>query len=127
MTRGILVTIVDRRFANQMVGSRMVNHRLCLISVIALVSGGILLAQKPADTHYHEAKVPAYTLPSLLPKGTATTTDTERAKLWKTTRRAKVQALFEKHVNGRTTHAPVTFLAKLVESSEEALGCIDTR
>ena len=105
----------------------MTNHRLCLISLVALVTSGFLGAQEPADTNYDESKVPPYTLPSLLPAGTNATTNAERAKLWTTTRRAEVQGLLETHVYGRTPDTPTTLLAKLVESSEDALGGTATR
>ncbi|MDF1787073.1 MAG: acetylxylan esterase, partial [Verrucomicrobiales bacterium] len=110
-----------------MVDSQMVYHRRYLISLVALVCTGFLQAQEPADTNYDESKVPTYTLPPLLPKETAASTNAERAKLWTSARRAEIQSLLEKHVYGQTPDDSVTVDGKLVESSDEALGGSATR
>ena len=110
-----------------MVDSQMVYHRRYLISLVALVCSGFLQAQEPADTNYDESKVPTYTLPPLLPKETAASTNAERAKLWTSARRAEIQSLLEKHVYGQTPDDSVTVDGKLVESSDEALGGSATR
>ncbi|WP_068137059.1 hypothetical protein [Roseimaritima ulvae] len=94
--------------------------RVGLVGAVLWGTSTSLKAQ-PAETNYDESKVPAYKLPPLLPADVAAESDAQRAAIWKQSRRAEVQRLFEQNVYGKTPTAPMEVRAELLESSDQAL------
>ena len=106
---------------------RVRSWNIAPIAVWVFLAIGVLPAQEPTDTNYDEKKVPIYSLPPLLPKGSETKTNSERIAFWKDQRRAEILSLLEQSVYGKTPDAPVLTRAEVIESSDNALGGIATR
>ena len=61
---------------------RVRSWNIAPIAVWVFLAIGVLPAQEPTDTNYDEKKVPIYSLPPLLPKGSETKTNSERIAFW---------------------------------------------